>query len=207
MALAMAAGAILSGAQAVLGAAQTFAGAGKMNRLLSQRKAYTTPEEYFKILNATKSMASQGYDAFTLNYLTNQTDRAFSSSVDAAKRLGADPNDLSALFDNKITAMMQIGAENHSLNLQNFSKYLEALNLIGESKTAEWKSQQDIIKDKIQAAAGNKNQGVQNIGNAANLFLSTLLGEEMKDLYRPKVTTNNTTMQGAGTAAGRTATG
>lgn len=176
-------GLALAGAQAGFGIVQSIASDNKIKKLLAQRKAYKTPEEYFQILQATQSMAQQGYDPVTLNYLTDQTDRAFSSGLSTATRLGANPNDLSALFDQKMQGIMKIGAENAQLNMANFSKYLSALDVIGQNKAAEWSSEQDILKDKIQAASQDKAAGVQNVGSAANAFISMDSAAKTSDLY------------------------
>lgn len=175
---------VLTGAQAASGIIQMISGDAKMKRALAERKAYVTPDEYFKIFQATQSNAQQGFDPTTLNYLTNQTDRAFDQATGAATRLGANPNDLSALFDQKLQTMMKIGAENHQLNMENFSKYLGALDVLGQNKAAEWKSQQDIVKDKIQAAAAEKQAGLQNVGSAANAAISLSASSQTMDLYK-----------------------
>jgi hypothetical protein len=55
----------IAGLQAVFGIAQSIIGTSKANKLSKQLTAFSTPEEAYKILNATKSMAQQGFDAFT----------------------------------------------------------------------------------------------------------------------------------------------
>lgn len=176
-------GAAIAGVQGALGIIQSISGNAKAKRLMSQRQAYKTPEEYFKILRAAQANAQQGYDASTLDYLTNQVDRGASQAYGTAARLGADPNQLSAIFDQKMQGLMKIGAENHALNLQNFGKYLSALDVIGQNKAAEWSSQQDIIKDQLQAASAEKQAGIQNIGSAANAAISLTSAARTSDLF------------------------
>lgn len=159
----------------------------KINGLLAQQKAYQTPQEIYDILHATQNRASQGYDATTLDYLNSQTDQAFSSAVGAGTRMGADPNDLSSLFQLKINSIMKIGADNHQANTQNFSQYLSALGSVAENKAAEQKSQQDILKNKLQAAGVNLNNATGNISGGLNTILSTLSADKMAKLY----TSNN----------------
>jgi len=175
---------ILTAAQGAMGIIQTISGDSKLKQLLAQRTSYKTPEEYFKILQATQNAAQQGYDAFTLNYLTNQNDRAFDEAAGAATRLGANPNDLAAIFDRKIQASMKIGAENHALNIKNFERFLSAEDVIGQNAAAEWKSEQEIIKDKMQAAGAEKAAGVQNIGSAANAAISIGASAKTSSLYK-----------------------
>ena len=155
----------------------------KQKNLLNQLEAYKTPDEIFDILNATQNNASQGLDATTLNYLTNQTDQAFSSSIGAGTRLGADPNDLSAIFSQKVNSIMQIGAQNHQANMANFSQYLSALGLVADNKAAEFKSQQDIIKNRLQATGVNLQTATQNISGGLNTALSALSASQIGNLY------------------------
>lgn len=174
---------LLALAQGVLGGVQTITGGAKAKRLLAQRKAYVTPEEYNKQLQLTESMAGGGYDPFTLNYLTNQTDRAYNKSVGVAERLGANPNDLAGLFDSKVNDIMKIGAENHALNMNNVGKYLTALDTIGQNKAAEWKSQQDLIKDQQQAASAQQQAGLQNIIGGVDTGIAIDSANKLKKLY------------------------
>lgn len=174
---------LLAAAQGVMGVIQMVGGDARSQRLLSQRTGFQTPDEYFDILQATKNRSQQGFDAFSLNFLTNQTDRAFSSTLGSATKLGADPNQLSALFDQKVQSLMKVGAENHRLNMENFSKYLQAEAMIAENKTAEWQSKENMIKDRQQAAGTEKKEGLQNIFNAANAFISTQASDKTMDLF------------------------
>lgn len=155
----------------------------RQKKYLGELKAYKTPQEVFDILNATQNNASQGLDPVTLNYLTNQTDQAFSSSIGAATRLGADPNDLSAIFSQKIDSIMKIGAENHTENMRNYSAYLSALGTVADNKAAEFKSQQDIVKNKLQATGVNLATATGNISGGLNTILSTLTADQIANLY------------------------
>lgn len=176
--------AAIAAAQTAAGIVQTISANAKMKKLMARRTAYTTPEEIFKILQATQSQAQMGYDPFTLNYLTNQSDRAFDQTTGAATRLGANPNDLSALFDQKMQSIMKIGAENHQLNLANFSKYLAALDVVASNKAAEWKSREDMIKDQLQSAGAEKTAGVQQIGAGLNAGISAYASGQTSNLYK-----------------------
>lgn len=174
----------IAAAQTALGLVQSISGDAKMKKLLAQRKAYVTPDEIYDILNATASRASSGYDPTTLNYLTTQTDRAFSDSINAATLLGGDPNDLSAIFDQKMQATMKIGADNQLLNMKNFERFLMAESVLADNKAAEAKSREDILKDKIQAAAANKQAGLQNIGSGLNAGLAVASSYGTANLYK-----------------------
>lgn len=155
-----------------VGIGTTIAANARAKKLSKQRKPYKTPEDYSKILQFTESYAQQGYDPVTLNYLTNQTDRTFDKTISTATQLGADPNDLSALFDQKMQAIFKIGAENHSLNMDNFSKYLSAIDIMGQNKAAEQLSIDNILKDRLQAAGGQKKQGMDLVNAGLSIYSS-----------------------------------
>lgn len=182
---------ILGLAQTVVGGVQAIAGAGRSQRLRQQRRAYQTPEEINQILQLTENLSQQGYDPATLQYLTDQTDRSYNKALGVAERLGADPNVLAGLFDQKVNDVMRIGAENHERNMANIGKYLGALDTVAANKAAEQKSQQDIIKDELQAAGANQQAGFQNIIGGINTGLAGYNYEGIKKLF----TTNQTIPQ------------
>lgn len=178
----LAIGTAIAGVQAAAGLIQTISGNAKAKKLLGQRRAYSTPDEIFKILNYT--LSQQGGDTATRDYTTGQIDRSFSQSVNAATQLGADPNDLSRLFESKVNSLMQVGQQFHASNMEAFSKALAAYDLVASNRAAEWKSQQDIIKDKMQAAGLDKAAGIQNLGSAANSFIALDAAKRTSDLYK-----------------------
>ena len=180
----LAAGGVAAGAQTILGIVQAIQGQKNMKKYSSLLKAYEIPQEIFDIGRATASRASSGFSPETLSYMTGEVDRGFGSAVGAATRLGADPNELSALLDQKIEATMKIGAANQLENMKNFERYLSANQLLADNKAARQKSQQDLIKDKLQAAGYNKMAGLQNIIGGVNTGLSTLSSAEIMKLYR-----------------------
>lgn len=154
----------------------------RISKLLNQRTAYSTPDEIFQILNATQSNA-QG-DTQTRDFQTNQLDIGFAGVLDTAQLLGADPNNLSALFDQKMQGILQIGQQFHASNMESFGKYLGALNTVAENKAAEWQSQQDILKDKLQAEGVNLQNSYANIGSGVNAVIGGLSATEQMKLYK-----------------------
>lgn len=179
----------LAAAQGALGLVQSISGQNKMNKYQSQLQPYQTPEEIYKIVEAATSRASGGLSPDTLAYMTGQVDRGFGSAINAATMLGADPNDLSRLLDQKIDATFKIGAENQMENMRNFDRYLSANQLLADNLAAEQKSKQDLVKDQLQAAQYNKASGLQNLGEAAKLGLGALANKGISDLYRLPQTT------------------
>lgn len=158
--------------------------ASKANKAAQGKiEPYQTPQEVYDVLNATEANATSGFDANTLNYLTNQTDNAFAGSLATAERLGADPNALSAIFGQKINGIMEIGAQNHQLQMQNFSAYLNALNAVGSNDAAEQKSKQDQLKDQLQKISMDRQIAAGQISQGINTGISTLSNAQMMKLY------------------------
>lgn len=184
-------------AQAAIGLVQTISGNAKAKKLLAQRTAYKTPEEIFKMLNLTLSGAPG--DTITRDFQTDQIDRTFSQITGNATRLGADPNDLSALFDQKMNSIMKVGQQFHASNMEAMSKVLSAYDVVAANKSAEWSSQQDIIKDKLQAASAEKAAGIQNIGSAVNAGISLSASAKTSDLYK-QIADALTALKKSGTA-------
>jgi hypothetical protein len=176
----------LSAVQAGLSAFQTVYGTIKATRLSKQLRAYHTPEEVYKNLNAAAMMAQQGFDPATLGYLTSQTQKQTAGALDVASRLGGDPNSLSAILGQQTNNLMKIGAENHNLNMANFQRYLSAMDNVAKNKEAEQISAQNLIKDQIKAATGEKAAGVQNFQNAGNTLMSILAAQKQMELFNPR---------------------
>lgn len=185
-------GTVLGGAEAAYGIVKNIVNTQKQNNLLAQRRAYQTPQEIYDVLNATENNASEGLDPTTLNYFSNQTNSAFAGSIGSAQRLGADPNTLSAIFGQNIDSIMKVGAENHRQNIQNFSQYLNALNSVASNKAAEQKSQQDILKDKLQATGLNLSNANSDISGGINNIFGALSADQTAKLYALKNNNNNT---------------
>lgn len=180
----LAAGGVASAAQTTLGLVQSILGNKDMKKYMAQLQPYSTPEEIYDIVNASTARAAGGLSPETLAYLTGEADRGFGASLGAATRLGADPNDLAELYDQRLLANLKIGRENEYQNLLNFDKYIGAKNLLADNKAAEQKSRQEQIYNRIQAAQFNKESGLQNIGSGVNAFLGTLSANETSKLYK-----------------------
>jgi hypothetical protein len=158
-------------------------------RALAKVQPYKTPKEVIEVLNATQYNAQSGFDATTLDFLTNQTDQAFAGSLGTAQRLGSDPNVMSAIFGQKVDSIKGVVASNHQLQMGNFSAYLNALNATGASSAAEQKSEQDLLKNELQRIANEKAVATQQITSSLNTGLSAYSNYQMAKLYAPPKTT------------------
>lgn len=179
----------LAAAQTAVGLVQAISNDAKGDRARRRLRAFKTPEAIFKMLQAVENRAASGYDPGTLNYITGQVDRSFADTLNTAERLGGDPNDLSRILDQRIQSTFKIGAENQLRNMENFTRYLGALDTVAANDAAEQKSQQDLLKDEIQAASAGEQAGFQNIIGGANTALSTISSLNTANLYKDNSTT------------------
>ena len=156
--------------QTGLGVIQSISGNKKLKSALAQRKAYEIPDEIYKIVNAAQ--AGTGGDQQTLNYQTGQINQAGAASNAVAERLGADPNALSFIFNQQVNALGAAAEQNHATAMEQLGKVFQAWNLLAENKAAVWRSQQDIVKDRIQAASKEKDTGMNNIAGGINTAIA-----------------------------------
>lgn len=154
----------------------------KTKEALAKRKAYTTPDELHQMQNALE-MNAQG-DSQTRDYQTQQLDNAFSSQLGVAELLGADPNDLSGMFQQKIQGILQVGNEFHKSNMEAFGNYLGGLNVMAQSKAAEQGSADNLIKDQLQALAAQKAQADSLINTGINSGITGVSSLAMSKLYQ-----------------------
>lgn len=154
----------------------------KAKDALAKRKSYQTPDEIFQILNAVESKA-QG-DTQARDYETQQIDNAFANQLGIAELLGADPNDLSSLFNQKMQGIIQTGREFTKSNMDLFGKWVGVKELVAANKTGEWKSEQDFVKDDLQAAAADGASANATINSGVNMALSGLSASQSNKLYQ-----------------------
>lgn len=195
------------GVGAIIGLAQTFMNNAKEKRanrelknLFSKRKAFETPEEIFDMLNLSQFNAAQGFSDETMSYLTGQAGAGLVGGLGTASRLGADPNQLAGLIDNYYQDIFKVGAENELTKMKKFDSFTNALGLVAQNAEAEWQSQDNLIKDQMQAVAsrvGAANQGQQS---GLNLTLSSLAALATNNLYGGK-TPNRTAITASTTPA------
>ena len=172
--------------QAVGGKIQHDKAVKEINALVASRKPFKTPDEVYKSLNATENRVGQGLGASTLAYLTGETDSAFSGAIGSNNLLGGDANSASALFSQKMSGIMKIGAENHLANLSNFTRYLGALDTLGKNKEAEQVSADNLIKDGLQAASAKGGQGTLALQGGINTALAGLSAYQQSQLYQDR---------------------
>lgn len=184
---------IAAGVGAAAGLVQSLIGGGQakrankeLKRLFSQRKAYSTPSEVFDILNLSQFNAQQGFSDDTMSFLEGQAGAGLSAGLGTASRLGADPNQLSGIIDNYYKDIFKVGAESDLVKMKKFDSFSNALNSVAENKTAEWQSEENLIKDQMAAVAQRVGAGQQNIQSGINTAIGSLSSLASMGLYNSK---------------------
>lgn len=142
------------------------------DRLFAARKPYKTPKEVMDVFNQTQYNAQTGYDPTTLDYLTSQTGNATNAALDTSKFLGGDPNSFASILDQNFQQIFKIGSENNLVKMKKFDALLGATNLVIGNKDAEFASQDNLLKDQLQASALKTQVDRQNQQNGLNLAIS-----------------------------------
>ena len=193
MSVAAIAAAVVGVTGIVVGAVQTGKANKRIKNAMNQRKPYQTPDEVYKILNAAENK-SQG-DTITRDYNTNQLDMSFADALGTAETLGAGPNQLSALFGQKVNGMLQVGEQYHRSNMEGWGNYMKALAVVGENKAAEQTSRDNIWKDYIQALSKQKEAGQTTTNAGINNLISGIGIYGTNQLYTDKSTGTGTGYQ------------
>ena len=194
----------MSWAAIVVGVASIGYGAyskGRANKktkdALKNRKAFQTPDEVYQMLNALENR-SQG-DTITRDYQTQQIDNTFAQQLGVAELLGADPNDLSGMFQQKMNGILQVGQQFHASNMEAFGKYLGGLDMLAQNKAAEWGWEDNRAKDLLASLNKQKEDANKTINSGINmgmagwnkLYSDKLYGGDDKDNF------NNDTIKDA----------
>lgn len=184
---------IAAGIGAAAGLVQSLIGGGQakrankeLKRLFSQRSAYSTPSEIFDILNLQQFNAQQGFSDDTMSFLEGQAGAGLAAGLGTTQRLGGDPNATAGLIDNYYKDIFKIGAESDLVKMKKFDSFTNALNMVAENKTAEWQSEENLIKDQMQAAAQKVGAGQQNIQSGLNATLGSISALLTGGLYNQK---------------------
>ncbi len=176
--------------QAGLSLADKAAARRRQRKLFDKWETFKTPKLQFDILHALESRA-QGLDPGTLAYLTGETDKAFSSTLGTAQRLGADPNDVSAIFDQKINGILKIGEMNHAANMEGFSKVIAGMDAVKDSQIAEFVSRQEKLKNQLAAEGVNVQSANIGLQSGLNTVIAAGSAYAQSQLYKDKKLKDN----------------
>lgn len=176
---------ILSGVQLLYGAYNAISGSQKLNHAMDEREAnlYKTPEEINDAADLSKYLAQGGYDAITLNYLTNNIKKGSANALSSVERMGGDVNDVSGILDKEIEGYMRVGADNAQQQFKNFGNYVDSLKEVAKHKDAEWQDQTNFLKDQMQAAASQKQAGMQSIMGGVNTASSAIAMDKQAGVF------------------------
>lgn len=170
--------------QGIKGASDAKKAQKESNRLFSERKPYKTPTEVLDIFNQAQYNAQTGFDPTTMDYLTSQTQNSLNSTLSTAKQLGGDPNNFSSLLDQSFQQIFKIGSENNLLKMKKFDSLLNATQLLIGNKDAEFASQDNLLKDQLQAAAQRTQVGRANEQSGINLAINGVSAFASSELFK-----------------------
>lgn len=170
--------------QGIKGAADAKKAQAQSDQLFKQRKPYKAPSEVLDIFNQAQNNAQTGYDPTTLDYLTSQNNNGLNSALNTSKLLGGDPNNFSQLIDQSFQNIFKIGSENNLLKMKKFDQLLNATNLVIGNKDAEFASQDNLLKDQLQAAAQRTQVARANEQGGLNLAVNGLSAYASSKLYK-----------------------
>lgn len=178
------AGLVLGGLQTALGIYQAISGGAKADRLQRKRRAFKTPEEILDLAKLDQSRIGTGYEPGVLHYLTGNADNALSSSLNTAKLLGANPNQLNDLLEERFQQNLAIGSGDQLENMKKYSALRESMQILAANDAAEQKSREDLLKDQLQAASATQQQAVPNILGGGNTILNTFSAANTANLFK-----------------------
>lgn len=179
----------------------------KLDALFAQRTAFKTPKEAYDILNLSQSEAQQGFSDQTMDYFTGQAGAGLAGTLGVAKRLGADPNQLDSVLDRYYGDIFRIGAESDLVKMKKTDQFTKALGLIGANKEAEWQSQENIIKDQMQAASSRFDAQNAQWNSAFGLLTNSATNLAIDDLYTEDINRGRRLRRRPGTRGGGLAGG
>lgn len=194
-------GAAVGGIQALVNAGKEKRANRELKKLFSQREAYQTPEQIFDILNLSQFNAAQGFSDQTTSFLEGQAGAGLSAGLGTASRLGADPNQLGGIIDNYYQDIFKIGAESDLVKMKKFDSLTSALNLVAENKAAEQVSEDNLIKDQMQAVASRVQAASVGQQSGLNLALNSITSLAGMDLYGGKKAPNRSNIVASNTAS------
>lgn len=180
-------GAVVGGVQAVAGLVQTISGNRKLKALARQRRAYQMPDETYDAFNLSVNQAQSGIGANSMQYLTTQTDRALTASLNASQYLGGNPNDMASIFDANMQNIMKTAMIDDDARLKKMNAVYQGLTQIAQGKDAEYASQQNMIKDAMAREAQKVQAGEKNMQSGVNMALGALANNETNKLYKEDI--------------------
>lgn len=178
---------MMGAAKSAIGGIQSIAGAIAGKKAMKERKPFETPEEVYENVALSQNLAQGGFDAKTLKYLNQNIDRNTSASLETATRLGGSPNSTNNILDTSIQSILGLGSENAERQFRNFDRFIGEKKALAQSLAAEWQSKDNMLKDKLQAAGQNVQNGVQNFMGGINTMGSASAMDEQAKLYKEQL--------------------
>ena len=162
------AGLLIGGGEALWSAHQKKKYQSQIDALTKNRPQYQINPEESNIVNLAESQANQGMGAGARQQLQSNTDRALSTTANAALMGGADANTIGNIVDKSQQGYNQNAIYDDSVRLKNLENVQTAWARMSANKDKAWDfNQYQPWKDKMTALS-------QQLTGANNMFMGGL---------------------------------
>jgi hypothetical protein len=152
-------------------------GKGKQAARMNVRPVLDQSGLYEDLLSMYEQQAMYGYDATTMQFLTEENQGALTGTLQAMLMAGASPNDVAGAYSGYANAMQKAAADSSDRRWQKVAALTGATDRLFQSQQQEFLYNQDApYKDKAQAAAAQQNAGFQQFWGG----LTSLMGTAQK---------------------------
>lgn len=132
---------------------------------------------YEDLLSLYEDQAQYGYDASTMQFLTEENQGALTGTLQAMLMAGASPNDVAGAYAGYANQMQKVAADSSDRRWAKIASLTSATDRLFQSQQQEFLYNQDApYKDKAQAAAAQQNVGQQQFWSG----LTSLTGTAQK---------------------------
>lgn len=158
----------------------------------NDRPDYEIPDEVFENVGMFEEMAQGGLPQDELSRLHQNSLRGLTSSLSAGLQMGADASTVGDYYQRYLDANSDLGVKNSLQRFSNLNTLANARNALIEQKFIEFSYDRDQpYKDKAQAAAMQKKEGVEDIFSGADTMLGAYAYGEASRTYQEEIDANN----------------
>ena len=171
-----------AGVKAYIGARQQ----ARAKKLAAQntRPDFDIQKEYFTNRDLAANAAQSGLPQATLNYATQNMDRALGSNNSAVLQAGGGPNAIGANYDQYNQGQLGLAATDAQARASNINRLMQANNDLASQRTMAWSlNKQQPYLNRAAEAAQLRATGTQNINSAINEGVSAAANYETSRLY------------------------
>ena len=164
---------------------------------------------YEDMLSMYEDQAQYGYDASTMNFLTEENQNALTGTLQTMLMAGASPNDVAGAYAGYSNQMQKAAADSSDKRWAKIAALSSAADKLFESKQQEFLYNEDgPYKDAAQAAAAKQNVGQQQLWGGLQSVVGTAVKQRTEDmLYNIEMGKTGSKSQPSGVAPVETTKG